>query len=282
MPPRHPVWPPAGMCGRVWRDAPISVGWGVAGTAWDAVPGIMDGSEGGVMRGVFITGSDTGVGKTAIGAALAWRLSLEGLVVRPRKPVESGCATEQGGAHPGDSESYHAAMSGREPLARIGRYRFHAALSPERAAALEGRTLRLEDLIQACREGVGPGDFLLVEGAGGFYSPLATDGLNADLAAALGLPVLVVSADRLGAIHQALLTTEAVARRGLTLAGVVLNQTVPGADPRMDNGADLARWLGRDPVVIRYHDDADGIPTWRAIAPSLTAVVAALAGGAGE
>ncbi len=228
------------------------------------------------MRGVFITGSDTGVGKTAVGAALAWRLSCEGLVVRPRKPVESGYDSEQGCAHPGDGETYHAAISGREPLARIGRYRFRAALSPERAAALEGRTLRLDDLIQACREGVGPEDFLLVEGAGGFYSPLTSDGLNADLAAALGLPVLVVSADRLGAIHQTLLTTEAVARRGLPLAGVVLNETLPSADPRMNNGVDVGRWLGCDPVLVPYHHDAHGIPIWRAIAPSLTAVVAAL------
>ncbi len=80
-----------------------------------------------------------------------------------------------------------------------------------------------------------------MEGAGGFYSPLTVDALNADLDVALGLPVLVVSADRLGAIHQALLTVEAVARRGLILAGVVLNQTTPGGDPHMDNGADLAR-----------------------------------------
>ena len=232
------------------------------------------------MRGVFITGSDTGVGKTVIGAALAWRLSREGLIVRPRKPVESGCTAQQGGAHPGDGETYHAAIEGREPLTRIGHYRFRAPLSPARAAALEGRTLRLNDLVQACREEVHPGDFLLVEGAGGFYSPLTADALNADLAVALGLPVLVVSADRLGAIHQALLTAEAVARRGLMLAGVVLNQTALGADPQMDNGADLAYWLGRDPFIVRHHDTKDGNLAWRAIAPSLTAIVAALAMGA--
>ena len=93
------------------------------------VPGIMDYCEGGcAMRGVFITGSDTGVGKTAIGAALAWRLSREGLVVRPRKPVESGCVDREGSTHPGDRETYHAAVDGREPLARIGHYRFDRRL----------------------------------------------------------------------------------------------------------------------------------------------------------
>ncbi len=66
--------------------------------------------RGGAMRGVFITGSDKGVGKTVIGAALARRLSLEGLAVRPRKPVESGCAAEQDGVHPGDRGTYYAAI----------------------------------------------------------------------------------------------------------------------------------------------------------------------------
>ena len=230
------------------------------------------------MRGVFITGSDTGVGKTVIGAAVAWRLSGEGLVVRPRKPVESGCVAGEGGP-PGDRETYHAAVDGREPLACIGHYRFRAPLSPERAAALEGRTLRLDELVAACREGVDARDFLLVEGAGGFYSPLAADALNADLAVALGLPVLVVSADRLGAIHQTLLTVEAVVARGLILAGVVLNQTTPGADPGMDNGVDVGRWLGRDPLVIRHHDDTGGIPAWRAIAPFVTEIATTLAAG---
>ncbi len=230
------------------------------------------------MRGVFITGSDTGVGKTAVGAALAWRLSCAGLVVRPRKPVESGCVAGEGGAHSGDRETYHAAVDGREPLARIGHYRFRAPLSPERAAALEGRALCLDELVAACREGVDAEDFLLVEGAGGFYSPLTADALNADLAVALGLPVLVVSADRLGAIHQTLLTVEAVVRHGLTLAGIVLNETAPAADPEMDNGADVAHWLGRDPLLIRHHDGADGSPAWRAIAPFVTDIATTLAG----
>ncbi len=229
------------------------------------------------MQGVFITGSDTGVGKTAIGAALAWQLSRQGRTVRPRKPVESGCAEGTGGLRPHDAEAYHAAVGGAEPLARICRYLLRAPLSPERAAALEGRTIRLDDLITACREGVRAEDFLLVEGAGGFYSPLAEDALNADLAAAIGLPILVVTADRLGAIHQALATAEAVTRRGLVLAGVVLNETRPCADPQMDNAADLARRLGCDVSVVRHCNTAGGVPAWRAIAPSLTAIAASLA-----
>lgn len=101
-----------------------------------------------------------------------------------------------------------------EPLERVCPYRLEAPLSPERAAALEGLPLSLDRLLVACRAGVTPADFLLVEGAGGFCSPLAADGLNADLAVALGLPAVLVTADRLGAIHQALVTAEAIERRG--------------------------------------------------------------------
>ncbi|MGQ9686452.1 MAG: ATP-dependent dethiobiotin synthetase BioD [Thiobacillaceae bacterium] len=103
-------------------------------------------------------------------------------------------------------------------------------------------------------------DFLLVEGAGGFCSPIAADGLNADLALVLGLPVLLVSADRLGAIHQVLVTVEAIERRGLELAGVVLNRLSPQADPLLDNAADLRRWL-KQPVytLLPMCDEKDGL-----------------------
>lgn len=97
-------------------------------------------------------------------------------------------------------------------------------------------------MVDACRAGVAAGDFVLVEGAGGFLSPLATDGLNADLALALALPVLLVAEDRLGAIHQVLATSEAIARRGLRLAGVVLNAAA-APDPGLDNAADLSARL---------------------------------------
>ncbi len=211
------------------------------------------------MRGVFITGTDTGVGKTFVGTRLAAWLAGRGLQVRPRKPVESGCPCLKGGLLPQDALAYHQAVGGMEPLERICPYRFEAALSPERAARLAGVELRLAELVAACLDGVGAEDFLLVEGAGGFYSPLAADGLNADLAVALGLPVLLIAADRLGAIHQVLVTAEAIARRGLTLAGVVLNRVCGETVPGLDNGADLQRWLSRS-VVTWPHLDA-GAPT---------------------
>lgn len=194
------------------------------------------------MRGLFVTGSDTGVGKTHVGTALATVLVAQGIRVRARKPVESGCPRVDGELQPQDATAYAAATG--EPLATVCRYRLAAALSPERAARLEGVDYGLADLAAHCRAKVAADDFLLVEGAGGFLSPIAPDGLNADLAVVLGLPVLLVSADRLGAIHQVLATAEAIRRRGLNLAAVVLNAVVPIADPLLDNAADLTRWLG--------------------------------------
>lgn len=202
--------------------------------------------------GLFVTGTDTGVGKTRITAILAHLLNDRGRVVRPRKPVESGCQLGDAGLIPEDAVSLQAAAKSDELLTIICPYRFESALSPERAAALVGKSLTLEEVSAACRQGVTESDFLLVEGAGGFYSPLASGVLNADLAVALSLPVLLVAADRLGTIGHTLLAVEAIKRRGLTLAGVVLNQVAPVVDPQMDNAAELSRWLG-EPVLVTGH-----------------------------
>ena len=215
-----------------------------------------------MKRGVFITGTDTGVGKTRVGAALAWELSRRGLKVRARKPVESGCSEGPDGLVPQDALILREAAGQHEPLDQVCRYRLRAPLSPERAARLEDVDLTLGLLHEACVAEVGPEDFWLVEGAGGFYSPMAPGALNADLASGLGLPVLVVAADRLGTLNHTLLTVVAVRSRGLTLAGLVLNQTTPQADTGgMDNAGDLARWL-RCPVLRLPHATDAGLAAW--------------------
>ena len=119
----------------------------------------------------------------------------------------------------------------------------------------------------------------MVEGAGGFYSPLASGALNADLAAALSLPVLLVAADRLGTIGHTLMTVDAIKRRGLTLAGVVLNRLDPYGDPLMDNATDLSRWLGQ-PVIVTDRFDAGTVdPGWMMLCPALAALADRLATG---
>lgn len=225
--------------------------------------------------GYFITGTDTGVGKTRVGTALAHALSQRGLDVRVRKPVESGCPEVDGRLLPQDAEALRQAAGAREPLARVCAFRLRAAVSPERAAALEGVALDLAGLREACVDD--GGDLRLVEGAGGFLSPVARGALNADLAAALGLPVVLVAADRLGVINHALLTLEAAARRGLAVAAIVLSRTQGGGDdPALDNAADLARWT-RHPVHVLPHGAAAGPAAWAGDAAHLSALADALA-----
>jgi len=233
-----------------------------------------------MTRGVFITGTDTGVGKTRVGAALAHLLTGRGLCVRPRKPVESGCPAGPDGLLPQDAAVLREAAGCVEPLERVCRYRLQAPISPERAAELEGTVLDLGQLHAACLAGVDNDDFLLVEGAGGFYSPLARGALNADLAGGLGLPVLVVAADRLGTINHTLLTIEAVRMRGLGLAGVVLNRPDVQTDLLMDNVQDLERWL-RVPVLRLPHGSGSGAEAWQQEAAALAPLADAWLCGAG-
>lgn len=224
----------------------------------------------------FIAGTDTGVGKTRVGTALVHGLVARGLDVRVRKPVESGCADGPDGLVPHDAAALRDAAGMREPLDVVCRYRLRAAVSPERAADLDGVALDLGALRDACATPAA-GDVLVVEGAGGFCSPIAAGALNADLAAALGWPVLLVAADRLGTINHALLSLEAIARRGLGVAGIVLSApAAPQAGDAMDNAADLARWTGHR-VHVLPHGASTG-PAARAIdAQRLAALIDALA-----
>ena len=163
--------------------------------------------------GYFITGSDTDVGKTWVACQVVTQLRELGFDLETRKPAESGCREDSDGSlltH--DAAALQQANGHRETLQRINPWRFRAALAPHRAARLEGQRIELGMLIDAC-ERDNAAHRLIVEGAGGFYSPLAENGLNADLASALQLPVIIVVNDRIGAVNQALLTQQAVAGR---------------------------------------------------------------------
>jgi dethiobiotin synthetase len=194
------------------------------------------------MKGVFVTGTNTEVGKTHIAAILASQLKNQGVTVIPRKPIESGCIREGDELIPQDAKKLKEAAGYEGSLSEVCPYRFEPPISPARAAHLANKVLTTEQLVNICLAGSENG-FLVVEGAGGFYSPLSENGLNADLAIALQLPVLLVAHDVLGCLSQVLLSAEAIKIRGISLAGVILNSTKSDQSEHMDNAADLRQSL---------------------------------------
>ncbi len=192
------------------------------------------------MNGIFITGTDTGVGKTHTGVLIARALQQRKISVVPRKPVESGCIRDGENLIPQDAQALKNAAGYSGSLASVCPYRFEPAVSPLRAAHLAHQALVTAKVAQACLAGVDiEKDFLLVEGAGGFYSPLCEDGLNADLAQALQLPVVLVADDKLGCINQVLLNVQAISSRKLHLLALILNQSNMANVPDMNNAEDL-------------------------------------------
>jgi len=163
-----------------------------------------------IGRGYFVTATDTGVGKTFVTAALAAALRARGRDVAVFKPVQSGAVA--------DDPSGDAVLLGADCV-----YAFSAPLAPLVAARAEGRTIELEPILARAEELGREHELLLVEGAGGLLVPLADDLDLADLAAALGLPLIIVARAGLGTVNHTLLTIEAARTRGLDLAGVLLN-----------------------------------------------------------
>ena len=174
------------------------------------------------MNGVFVTGSNTEVGKTTVSVEIIKHLSKKRKIV-VRKPVETDCELVDGSCIPKDAVKLNEACASGESLSQVCPYCFELEASPEKASLDEGSALNLDDLVCACNDGVGE-SFVFVEGAGGFYSPIADKALNSDLAVQLGLPVVIVVRDELGAISQALLAIDAVQNKKLKVAFVVLNE----------------------------------------------------------
>lgn len=205
-----------------------------------------------MSRGIFITGTDTEVGKTWVGTQLAARLYQRGIDLVARKPAESGCIIEGGELIPADARQYFYALEQTQSLESICPYRFKAPLAPVQAARLEHIRITINDLATACQSQ--DNRYLLVEGAGGFYSPITEDGLNADLAKALQLPVLLVAADKLGCLNHILLSQQAIEAAGLELSAIVLNQIQQGADNLL-NSADMLREQLSLPLFETRKDD---------------------------
>ena len=173
------------------------------------------------MKGVFVTGSNTGVGKTTVAIEIVRHIS-QTRDVKVRKPVETNCELIEQNYMPKDAVALSAACQQQEALIMVCPYCFEIEASAEMASTVSGEKLTLEDLVLACKCDVDE-SFVVVEGAGGLYSPIAEAALNVDLAIELQLPLLIVIRDELGAISQALLTLEAAKNNSLAVACVILN-----------------------------------------------------------
>ena len=165
----------------------------------------------------FLTGTDTEIGKTFITCALLHRARQLGLTAAGIKPVAAG--TDAAGRNE-DVESIRAASNVALAEDVISPYyRFAPAIAPHLAAAEAGVTIDFARIVAACASARAQADLLIVEGVGGFRVPLGVDRDSADLAVALGLPVILVVGLRLGCLNHALLTAEAIAARGLSPCG---------------------------------------------------------------
>ncbi len=174
----------------------------------------------------FITGTDTEVGKTFVSCALLHALKAQGINAIGMKPIAAG--TDANGLND-DVEQLIAASPLSAPRELINPYLFAPAIAPHIAAAEEGRSIEIGHILSAFQKLREQSEAVLVEGVGGFCVPLDAQYDTADLAEQLGLPVILIVGMRLGCINHALLTEQAIAARGLKLAGWIANHI----DPKM-------------------------------------------------
>ncbi|GEM_PF-184796 len=179
--------------------------------------------------GLFITGTDTGVGKTYVGALIARNLAQKGLRVGVYKPVASGCQRVKGELVSEDAVTLWEAAGKPLTLGHVCPQCFEAPLAPPAAARAEGKSVDTRLLREGLRPWLEWAEVILIEGAGGLMSPVSDEDYAADLAYEFGYPLLVVSNNVLGTINHTLLTLIAATtfREGIDVAGILLNEPAP-------------------------------------------------------
>lgn len=201
-------------------------------------------------RGLFVTGTDTGVGKTLISAALLRYARRLGLVPIPFKPAETGCEPR-----PADARALWLAAGPPIPEAEVCLYALRIPVAPLAAARAEGVRIDPQRIVDRATALAAKGDLLLVEGAGGLLVPYAEGVAGVDLAKRLGLPLLVVARTALGTVNHTALTLREAARNGIPIAGLILNRTPGSEGPQEAGNAELiasltgCRALGTFPTV---------------------------------
>ena len=199
------------------------------------------------MRGLFVTGTDTGVGKTVVAGAILAGLAARGLRAAAFKPAVTGLDETTNGWPPDHQLLAAAAGAGQAPEA-LAPYRFGPPLSPHYAAELAGGAIEPDRLVAAARAAGTGADRVVCEGVGGLLVPLAPGYLVRDLAVELALPLIVAARPGLGTINHALLTVEAARAAGLTVAGVVMTPWPARPDRLTASNREIVERLAGVPI----------------------------------
>lgn len=197
---------------------------------------------------LFLTGTDTGAGKTRVARLILEALRRLQIDVVGYKPVSCG---ER------DDGNILAMASGGLPLDAVNPVHLKTPVAPHAACLLENRTIRPNDLLDGFRRLAAAHAQVIVEGVGGWEVPLAADYRVSDLARDLGLPVILVAANRLGALNHILLTIDAIRAKGLTCAGIILNQLDDELDTAMISNKSVLEDLAKTPLIAHliYQQD---------------------------
>jgi dethiobiotin synthetase len=220
---------------------------------------------------IFITGTDTGVGKTQVSLLLLEAFRARGLSTAVLKPVAAGAELKNGCLQNDDAELLQKAATMAQPYEEINPYVFESPIAPHIAASQQGVELNVKNCMQACQQALDrQTDVLLVEGAGGWLVPLNSSETLADLAIAMNVQVVLVVALRLGCINHALLTAASIEASGLNLLGWVANhvdgsvlvskQIVAAIGQRLSapllGQIPFSTELGNGPLQGSHHDNA--------------------------
>lgn len=205
-------------------------------------------------KGFFITGTDTGAGKTLVSTAIMYGMRQQGRQVSGFKPVASGCEPGNDGLRNEDALAIQAQCSQTPPYELVNPYAFEPAIAPHIAAAQAGVHICLETLYKVFVQVSLDSDICIVEGAGGWLVPINHEKTLADLATALQLPVILVVSMKLGCLNHALLSVQSIEAGGLKLAGWVANRVSGDMQAERENISSLctriaAPCLGEIPAL---------------------------------
>jgi dethiobiotin synthetase len=218
------------------------------------------------MRGVFVTGTDTEVGKTVVAAAICAAAVDAGMSVAAFKPVVTGL-DEPEGEWPRDHELLAQVANAGQSPEDVAPYRYGPAVSPHLAEQLAGQALDTDGLVEAAEAQADRADALVVEGVGGLLVPLTNDYLVRDFAGELSLPVVIAARPGLGTISHCLLTIEAARAVALRIQAVVLTPWAHEPSQLEWSNMETIERFGEVPVIGLPHTDPDGLAEAGAVLP---------------